>query len=169
MRRRLPSAHAIHWRPRFPRPRRMTNGVSTVKGEQLPPPCDEVVEKVRAATEVVEAAEKFLGICISEVEPAKIARRNARARYTSMLMEWSKVDSTPKNDGDLVKERIATETKIKLRQHQERVARRVRRRIRSRPWGRRTDQFRAGQGKGHSADRGYNLNKMRGAQLPSEK
>ena len=78
------------------------------------------------------------------------------------------MDGSPKNVGHLIKQRSATETKIKLDNIAKGMPADFAVGMASSVGPSFLDQFRAGQGKGHSADRGYNLNKMRGAQLPSK-
>jgi hypothetical protein len=140
----------------------------TVAKQPEPEPDPAVVKKVKAAQKVVDAAEGYLAECISAVLPAQAVRDQKRRVFTDLLREWSKNDGRPKTTADLVKERSATERKIAMDNiaaglppdHAVAQASSV--------GDSHLDRFKAGSGKGGSANFGYNQNRMRGAQLPQK-
>ena len=93
--------------------------------------------------------------------------------FTDLLREWSKNDGRPKTTADLVKERAATETNIKLENLKNGLPADYVEHAASTVGDSHLDRFKSGQGKGGSANFGYNRNAMRGAVLqpkvPSER
>jgi hypothetical protein len=135
----------------------------TVKRMPMPAPDPAVTKKVNAAQKLKDAAEEYLGQCISEVRPAQAVRDAKRRAFATLLKTWA--GSQPKTVGDLVKERIATETAQKMANIAAGLDPNYVEHAASTVGPSHLDHLRAGMGRGGSADYGHNLNKMRGAQL----
>jgi hypothetical protein len=138
--------------------------------EPEPEPDPEVTKKIAAALKNVEKAEKHLAACHAAECPAKQLRKQKRAAFTEKLFIWATMDGAPKSVGNLIKERSKREAEIKMANiakglpHDYAVAQA------STVGDSHLDRFKAGQGKGHSADQGYGRNAMRGAtiKLPTQ-
>jgi len=140
-----------------------------------PEPDPAVVKKVAAATKVRDAAKEYLGQCTSEVLPAQALRDQKRRAFTDLLREWAAKDGRPKTTADLVKERSANETKIKLENLKNGLPADYAEHAASTVGPSHLDRSKASGGAGHrgSIDYGHGRNAMRGAQLqpkvPSER
>lgn len=138
----------------------------TVAGQPEPEVDAAVVKKVKAATKVRDAAQEYLAQCISEVLPAQKVRDEKRRAFTDLLRAWSRVDGRAHNVGDLVKQRAATETRQKLENLKNGMPVDYVEHAASSVGPSHLDRFRSGQGKGGSANYGYNRNALRGAVIP---
>lgn len=138
----------------------------TVARMQMPEPDPAVIKKVKAAQKVRDAAEEYLGQITAEVLPARAMRDQKRRAFTDLLREWSKNDGRPKTTADLVKERSATERKIAMDNIANGLPADYSVAQTSSVGDSHLDRFKAGSGKGGSANYGYNQNRLRGAQLP---
>jgi hypothetical protein len=129
------------------------------------PITDEKKAAIAAALIEVEKAETHLAACQSAEITAKRDEKDKRAAFAKSAIAWSAIDGIPKNVGDLVKARGATERKIALaniaagRPHDYGVGGQAV----STVGPSHLDRFKAAQAKGGSANFGYNRNAMRGA------
>jgi hypothetical protein len=133
-----------------------------------PEPDPAVMKKIASATKVIAAARTHLDTCIAAVNPARQARAQKRAIFADRLREWSKVDGSPKSVGDLIKERSRVEAEQKMANVAAGLDPNYVEHMASAVGNSHLDRFKAGQGKGGSANFGYNRNSLRGAQLPTK-
>lgn len=138
----------------------------TVARKPVPEPDPAVTKKVKAATKVRDAAQEYLAECVAELRPARALRDQKRIAFTDLLRAWSRVDGRAKNVGDLVKQRSETERKIAQANIDAGLPADYAVAQASTVGDSHLDRFKSGQGRGSSADRGFHLNRMRGAQLP---
>jgi len=129
------------------------------------PPDPAVEKKAASALKVVVAAEQHLAACVAAITPALTKRQEARAIYAKRLIEWSKLDTRPKNVGDLIKERSRVETAQKLKNIAEGLPADYVADSVSTVGPSHLDRVRSGAGKGGSINHGYSTNKMRGANV----
>jgi hypothetical protein len=137
----------------------------TVSKQPVPEPDPAVTKKIKSAQKVRDAAQEFLAECIAAVLPAQALRDQRRRDFTTLLRTWAANDGRPKNVGDLVHDRIATETAQKLANIAAGMDPNYAAHSASTVGPSHLDRMRSGMGKGGSADYGHNPNKMRGAQL----
>jgi hypothetical protein len=140
----------------------------------VPEPDPAVIKRVAAALKVVQKAEQHLAECVAAEYPAKALRKEKRMAFSTALRHWSTLDGVPKSTGDLVGER----SRVEIARKRENIANGMpadyAAHVASTVGPSHLDRFKAGQGKGGSANVGYNPNRMRGAQLqmmkpPSER
>jgi hypothetical protein len=82
------------------------------------PPDPAVEKKVASALKVVEAAEAYFAECVAAIAPAVNARHEARKVYEQRLAAWQKLDTRPKDVGDLIRAR----SKVEIAQKMENLA-----------------------------------------------
>jgi hypothetical protein len=144
----------------------------TVAKLPRPEPDPAVMKRVKAALKAVTAAEEHLEACRVALIPAKALRQEKRKAFTVALNIWATMDGQPKNVGDLIKERSRVERKIAMDNIGAGLPPGYAVDQASTVGDSHLDRFKAGGGRGHSADHGYHQNKMRGAtlrpKLPSE-
>jgi hypothetical protein len=130
------------------------------------PVSDETKQAVADALVVIEQCEQHLASCQSAELAAKKDEHDKRATYARAAIEFSKWDGIAKDVASLVRARSATERRIAMANLEAGL-----------PVDHGTgpvdttgpshlDRFRKGMGKGSSANRGYNMNRMRGATVP---
>jgi hypothetical protein len=150
----------------------------TVARLPTPPTPPELQAKIDAAVQAVEDAHALIGQRNAENITAKKARDEARKNFGNAVREWSKVDERPRTVGDLVKERAKAEQKAALQNIADGYGPEGAVSAAHNPGPNHIDHFMSGSGgrdqvHAHSVNRGYNRNKMRGAQLapklPSER
>jgi hypothetical protein len=134
------------------------------------PVSDAAKKAIAAALVEVEKAEKHLAECHRTGYAAKQDEKDKRAAFAKNVIAWSAMDGIPKNVGDLIKARSATERKIAM----DNIAKGLPDyavQAASTVGDSHLDRFKAGQAKGGSANYGYHLNRMRGAtvKVPSER
>jgi hypothetical protein len=142
----------------------------TVAKMPRPEPDPTVTKKINSATKVVVAARTHLDTCIAAVNPAKQARDEKRAIFADLLRKWSQVDGSAKSVGELIKERARVEAEQKMANVAKGLPPDYVEHMASTVGNSHLDRFKAGQGKGGSANFGYSRNSMRGAtiKLPSQ-
>lgn len=135
------------------------------------PVSDATKKAIATALAEVEKAEKHLAECHRAGHAAKQNEKDKRAAFANAVIAWSHVDGCAHNTADLVRARSAAESKIAL----ENIARGLPPDYAveqaSTVGNSHLDRFKAGQGKGGSANFGYHRNAMRGAvvKVPSER
>jgi hypothetical protein len=138
-----------------------------------PAPDPEVAKKVAASLRAVEKANDHLEACELAEKAARTVRNEKRQVFALAVMAWSRVDGCPKSTADLIRARSETERKIALENIANGLPPDFAVAQASTVGDSHIDRFKAGQGKGHSANFGYNRNAMRGAivgqpKVPSE-
>lgn len=143
----------------------------TIKKMPTPEPDPAVVKKVKAAQKARDGAEEYLAACIAEIRPAQALRDQKRKAFTERLREWTAIDGRAKDVGDLVRERVKTETKQKLANIANGLPPDYAMEAQSSVGPSHLDRVKASGGAGHrgNINVGHNRNAMRGAQLPSER
>jgi hypothetical protein len=142
--------------------------------KQPPKPVSDATKKAIADALVgVEKAEKHLGECQRTEHTTRQDERARRAEFAKHSIAFSAIDGIPKSVGDLIKQRGAVERGIALKNIADGYPSDYSVAQASTVGPSHLDQFKSGQGKGHSANRGYGRNSMRGATLapkaPSER
>jgi hypothetical protein len=135
----------------------------TVAKMPRPEPDPSVTKKINSATKVIIAARTHLDMCVSAMDPAKQARDERHAIFAGLLRKWSKVDGSPKSVGELIKERARVEADQKMANVAKGLPLELDKQMTSKVGNSHLDRFKAGQGKGGSANFGYCKNLMRGA------
>lgn len=134
----------------------------TVARIPVPEPDPTILKKVAAARRVVNAAAEYLAQCISEILPAQAVRDQKRRVFANLLREWSRNDGRPKDVGDLIKERVKTETAQKMANIKAGLDPNYIEHAASTVGPSHLDRMRSGMGMGGSADYGHNPNRNRG-------
>jgi hypothetical protein len=143
----------------------------TVAGIVEPPIDPDLKKKMKASMIRVDEAHAHLAECEKDINVSKKDRQAKRKVFTNALVEWSKLDGTPKNVGDLVRARHKTESEQQLANIAAGMPADYAAAQQSTVGPSHLDRFKSGQGKGHSVNQGYLQNKMRGAtvKVPSER
>jgi hypothetical protein len=135
--------------------------------KQKPKPVTEAKKKaIAVALTEVNKAEAFLAECQRSEIVLKADEKVMREAFARAVIAWSPVSGIAMNVADLVRARGATERGIAMKNieaglpHDHALA--AASTVGPSPW----DHLRKGSGKGHSANIGTNLNRMRGATIP---
>jgi hypothetical protein len=135
----------------------------TVAKMPEPEPDPEATKKIKAKLKEVEKANAALEQCRAAEFPVRKLRAEKRQAFADALKHWSAVDGTPKTVGDLVKENAKREGERKLAALRGELDEDTRPASTVGPSH--LDRVKAGGGRGHSANYGYNRNSLRSAQL----
>jgi hypothetical protein len=137
-----------------------------------PAPDPEIAKKLAASLKSIEKAHAHLEQCERDEVTAKQVRKEKRQAFATALMIWSRLDGSPKSTADLVRARSETERRIAMDNVAAGFPPDYAVAQASTVGDSHLDRVRSGAGKGGSVNRGWNMNRMRGATLapkvPSE-
>jgi hypothetical protein len=134
-----------------------------------PEPDPEITKKLAASIKSVEKTNGLIETCQRNEELGRQARIAKRQAFANALKIWSGLDGTPRTTADLIRARVETERKIAMENIAAGLPADYAVARTSTVGNSHLDRVRAGAAKGGSADRGYNMNRMRGAQLQQPK